>query len=60
MLDDLLDDVRPEHRRAIEEELGRLDLTVATAFGDSTDLDRASVPDRQGIGGPTVSAPATA
>jgi len=60
MLDDLLDDVRPEHRRAIEDELGRLDVTVAAAFGDSTDLDRASVPDRQGIGGPTVSAPATA
>jgi len=60
MLDDLLADVRPEHRRALEDELDRLDLTVAATFGDSTDLDRASVPDRQGIGGPTVSAPATA
>jgi uncharacterized membrane protein len=60
MLDDLLADVRPEHRRAVEDELARLDLTVAAAFGDSTDLDRASIPDRQGIGGPTVPAPATA
>ncbi len=37
---------------AIEDELGRLDATVAQSFGDSVDFDRATVADTQGIGGP--------
>jgi len=53
LLEDLLDTVRPEYRQAIEEELARLDATVAEQFGDSVDLDRACFADRQGIGGPS-------
>ena len=52
LLEELLDTVRPEHRAAVEEELRRLDATVADAWRDSVDLDRASGVDRQGIGGP--------
>jgi uncharacterized membrane protein len=48
----LHDDVLPEHRAAVEEELARLDATVRERFGESVDLDRALVPDRQGLGGP--------
>jgi uncharacterized membrane protein len=51
MLEDLRDQVRPEHRPAVEEELRRLDATVARAFEGSVDLDRASTADPQGIGG---------
>ena len=51
MLLELHDEVLPSHRPAVEEELARLDATVARAFGDSIDLDRASVADAQGIGG---------
>jgi len=51
MLLELRDEVPPEHRAAVEEELARLDATVARRFGDSVDLDRASTPDSQGIGG---------
>jgi len=51
-LDELREDVRPEHRAAVEEELRRLDATVAAHWSDSVDLDRAKVADRQGIGGP--------
>jgi uncharacterized membrane protein len=54
MLEELHDQVRPEHRPAVEEELARLDATVAASFGDSVDLDRASSPDAQGIGGRTA------
>jgi len=53
MLEELRRDVRPEHRSAVEEELARLDATVASTFGSSPDLDRAGVPDTQGIGGET-------
>ena len=52
LLEELLETVRPEHRGAVEEELRRLDATVADAWRDSVDLDRASRADRQGIGGP--------
>jgi hypothetical protein len=48
----LLENVRPEHRAAVDEELRRLRVTVESAFGGRVDLDRASRPDRQGIGGP--------
>ena len=53
MLDELREEVRPEHRPAVEDELARLDATVLRHFGDSADLDRASIPDAQGIGGRT-------
>jgi uncharacterized membrane protein len=51
MLEELHEEVRPEHRAAVEDELARLDATVARSYGDSVDLDRASIPDAQGIGG---------
>jgi len=53
MLEELHDEVRPEHRPAVEEELARLDATLTRSFGDSVDLDRASTADAQGIGGRT-------
>ena len=52
LLEELLETVRPEHRAALEEELRRLDATVADAWRDSVDLDRAREADGQGIGGP--------
>ncbi len=52
MLEELHDEVRPEFRAAVKDELARLDRTVAQTFGDSVDLDRASIADTQGIGGP--------
>jgi hypothetical protein len=51
LLEELHDEVREEHRPAIDEELARLDATVARNFGDSVDIDRAQVADSQGIGG---------
>ncbi len=51
LLAELRDDVRPEHRPAVEDELARLDATVESAFRDSVDLDRARIADPQGIGG---------
>ena len=51
MLEELHEDVLPEHRRAIEDELARLNATVATSFASSPDLDRAGVADTEGIGG---------
>lgn len=51
LLEELLETVRPEHREVLEEELRRLDATVAAAWCDSVDLDRASAADGQGIGG---------
>jgi len=53
MLEDLRDEVRAEHRPAVEEELARLQTTVTRAFADSVDLDRANTADPQGIGGRT-------
>ena len=51
LLEELLETVRPEHRPPVEDELRRLDATVADGWRDSVDLDRASEADRQGIGG---------
>jgi len=51
MLEELHDEVREEHRSAIDEELARLDATVARSFADSVDIDRASIADPQGMGG---------
>lgn len=48
--------VLPDHRAAVEEELARLNATVAERWGGSVDLDRASTADGQGIGGPSASA----
>ena len=53
MLEELHDEVRPEHRPAVEEELDRLHTTVTRTFADSVDLDRANTADPQGIGGRT-------
>jgi uncharacterized membrane protein len=52
MLEELRETVRLEHREAVDAELGRLNATVELHFGDSVDVDRASQPDAQGIGGP--------
>jgi len=54
VLEELRDVVLPDHRAAVEEELARLDATVAERWGRSVDLDRASTADGQGIGGPTA------
>ncbi len=54
MLDELSEEVLPEHRAAVLDEIARLDATVAAHWGRSVDLDRAGVGDRQGIGGPTA------
>jgi hypothetical protein len=51
MLEELREDVRPECRAAVEEELARLDSTLPTQWGNTVDLDRATVADGQGIGG---------
>jgi len=53
MLEELCDEVRAEHRPAVEEELTRLKATVARAFADSVDADRANTADPQGMGGRT-------
>jgi uncharacterized membrane protein len=53
MLDELEDSVAPEHRAAVQKERRRLDATVAQHWSDSVDLDHASVPGAQGIGGPS-------
>jgi uncharacterized membrane protein len=53
MLEELRDEVRPEYRPAVEEELARLDVTVKRTFANSVDLDRANTADPQGIGGRT-------
>jgi uncharacterized membrane protein len=53
MLEELRDEVRPEHRPAVEEELARLDVTIKRTFANSVDLDRANTADPQGIGGRT-------
>jgi uncharacterized membrane protein len=52
MLEDLRGSVLPEHRPAIDEELGRLDASVDRAFRGTQDLERARAADRQGIGSP--------
>ena len=51
LLEELNASVGPEHRVAVEDELARLDASVAAHFGDSPDLDRARTGDRQGLGG---------
>jgi uncharacterized membrane protein len=53
MLVELHDEVLPEHRPAVANELSRLDASVERSFRDSPDLDRAKTADRQGLGGPS-------
>ncbi len=48
----LRDDVLPEHRAAVDEELARLEATVRRRFDGSAALDRALQADPQGLGGP--------
>lgn len=48
----LREHVLPQHRAAVDQELARLEATVAERFREGVDLDRALVPDRQGLGGP--------
>ncbi len=51
LLEELLDIVPEVRRPAIEDELARLDATIAEHWTGSVDLDRARTADRQGIGG---------
>ena len=53
-LEELDDTVLPANRAAVEDELRRLDATVAEHWGSSVDLDRASAAGKQGIGGPAA------
>jgi len=52
VLEDLREQVKPEHRAAVDDELRRLDATVDEHWSRSVDLDLARLPDGQGIGGP--------
>ncbi len=51
MLEELRGEVLEPQRAAVDDELARLDATVARQWGDSVDFDRASRSDNQGIGG---------
>jgi uncharacterized membrane protein len=51
MLEELRRNVLPQHRQAVDEELARLEATVAQAFAHSVDLDRARIADVEGLGG---------
>ena len=53
LLDELRDLVLPENQAAVDEQLRRLEATIAEGFGTSIDLDLARDRDAQGIGGPT-------
>jgi uncharacterized membrane protein len=59
MLEELHEEVLPEHRPAVEEEIRRLSETVARTFADSVDLDRAGTADAQGIGSTGLAAGAS-
>jgi uncharacterized membrane protein len=57
MLDELRESVHAENRAAVDDQLARLDATVAEHWQGSPDLDLARTGDRQGVGGPgTLSA----
>jgi uncharacterized membrane protein len=51
LLEQLQREVPSKHRAAVDAELARLDATVADAFGQSVDLDRARIADEEGMGG---------
>jgi uncharacterized membrane protein len=54
LLEELGELVLPENRAAVDDELRRLDATVAASYGNSIDLDGARAADHQGIGGPAA------
>jgi uncharacterized membrane protein len=60
LLEELGDLVLPENRAAVDEEMRRLDATVAASYANSIDLDCARSPDPQGIGGPAAAGEARA
>ena len=51
-LETLREAVLPEYVAAVDEELVRLEQTVAREWGETVDLDRILAADTQGIGGP--------
>ena len=55
MLDTLQETVLAEYVGAVDDELRRLDATIASAWHESPDRVRAEQADTQGIGGPTSS-----
>ena len=54
VLEELRESVLPERRAAVDAELARLEATVERHFSGTADLDLATVPDPQGIGGPSA------
>jgi uncharacterized membrane protein len=54
LLEELGELVLPENRAAVEEEIRRLDATVAASYASNVDLDLAWSRDHQGIGGPAL------
>lgn len=48
ILEKLLHEVRPANRAAVNDEIARLDATVATAFTESIDRDRPASPTVRG------------
>ena len=52
LLEELHDEVRPEYRAAVKDELLRLDATVERSWQEKVDYERARTADTQGIGGP--------
>jgi uncharacterized membrane protein len=54
MLDELHETVLAEHRRAVADELARLDATIRERWAFAVDLDLVGIADGQGIGGPTM------
>jgi uncharacterized membrane protein len=54
LLIELEEQVLPEHRAAVNDQLARLDAAVSERWAGSVDLAELSVGDRQGIGGPTT------
>lgn len=57
LLEELRESVLPEHAAAVEDEIARVDATLAEFWSDSVDLDRARIPDREGIGGSGTTRP---
>jgi len=53
LLGELRSVVLPDNRPAVDDELRRLDATIAKQFAYGIDMDLAREPDTQGIGGPT-------
>ena len=57
MLEELREAVHHENRPAVEQELARLEATVAGRWSESVDLDLAAASGSQGIGGPSNRGP---